>query len=240
MGEVSYPLAFLAGMLSFLSPCVLPLFPSYLSFITGLSFENLKDSTNKKQILFLTATNSFVFICGFTLVFMALGASSSALGGFFQTYNREIKIVGAVLIIIFGLFISGILNINFLLREKKIHLSGKPAGYVGTFLVGLTFALGWTPCIGPILGTILLYASTAGSAMYGLKLLFVYSLGLALPFFISSLAFNSFIGHFQKVYKHMKVIMAVSGVVLILFGILLLTDKLEVLSSLAPTLDFGL
>ena len=187
MKEVSFPLAFLAGVLSFLSPCVLPLVPSYVSFITGISFEDLREGADRKKIHFLTITNSLTFIAGFSTVFIALGASSSAVGRFFFEYQDWIRINGGVLVIFFGLFVSGVIRMDFLTRERKFHMTGKPAGYIGSFFVGMTFAAAWTPCIGPILGTILLYASSQGSAAYGFKLLAVYSLGLALPFFLSSL-----------------------------------------------------
>ncbi|MEJ2697202.1 MAG: cytochrome c biogenesis protein CcdA [Candidatus Sulfobium sp.] len=236
MKDVSFPLAFLAGVLSFLSPCVLPLVPSYVSFITGVSFEDLREGTESKRIRFLTAMNSIAFIFGFSAVFIALGASSSAVGRFFFSYQEWIRIGGGILVIIFGLFISGIIKLDFLTRERKFHMSGKPAGYVGSFLVGMTFAAAWTPCIGPILGTILVYAGSKGSAFYGIRLLAVYSLGLALPFFLASLAFNSFLSYSAKIRKYMKVVMAISGLLLIAFGILLLTNNLRVLSSLFPDL----
>jgi cytochrome c-type biogenesis protein len=170
-------------------------------------------------------------------VFIALGASSSAVGKFMFEYQEWIRIGGGILIIVFGLFVAGFLKMDFLMRDKKVHLSGKPAGYVGTFLVGMTFAAGWTPCIGPILGTILLYASSQGSAFYGFKLLAVYSLGLALPFFISSLAINSFLSYSKKLMRYMRVIMIISGLLLILFGILLLTNRVREFTGFLP--DFG-
>lgn len=238
MKDVSFPLAFLAGLLSFLSPCVLPLFPSYVSFITGISFEDLTGGMDKKRIRYLTITNSLSFIAGFSTVFMALGASSSAIGRFLFEYQEWVRIIGGILIIVFGLFVAGFLKMDFLMRERKMHLSGKPMGYVGTFLVGMTFAAGWTPCIGPILGTILLYASTQDSALSGIKLLAAYSLGLALPFFISSLAINSFLSYSRRLMKYMRGIMIASGLLLILFGILLLTNRVRELTSLMP--DFGI
>ena len=238
MKDVSFPLAFLAGFLSFLSPCVLPLVPSYVSFITGISFEDLTGGVDKKRIRHLTITNSLSFIFGFSAVFMALGASSSAIGKILFEYQEWIRIVGGILIIIFGLFVAGFLKMDFLMRDRKLHLSGKPMGYVGTFLVGMTFAAGWTPCIGPILGTILLYASTQGSALSGIKLLAAYSLGLALPFFISSLAINSFLSYSRRLMKYMRGIMITSGLLLILFGIMLLTNRVRELTSLMP--DFGI
>jgi cytochrome c-type biogenesis protein len=238
MKDVSFPLAFLAGFLSFLSPCVLPLFPSYVSFITGISFEDLTGGVDKKRIRYLTITNSLSFIAGFSAVFMALGASSSAIGKFLFEYQEWMRIIGGILIIVFGLFVAGFLKMDFLMRERKMHLSGKPMGYVGTFLVGMTFAAGWTPCIGPILGTILLYASTQDSALSGIKLLAAYSLGLALPFFISSLAINSFLSYSRRLMKYMRGIMIASGLLLILFGIMLLTNRVRELTSLMP--DFGI
>lgn len=238
MKDVSFPLAFFAGILSFLSPCVLPLVPSYVSFITGISFKDLTAGVDRKRIRHLTVTNSVAFIAGFSSVFIALGVSSSAIGKFLFEYSDLIRITGGILVIIFGLFIAGFLKLDFLLKDKKIHLGGKPAGYIGTFIVGMTFAAGWSPCIGPILGTILVYAGSKGSTIYGLKLLTVYSLGLAVPFFISALAINMFLSYSSKLIRYMRAIMIISGLLLIAFGIMLLTDQISVLVRLLP--DFGI
>lgn len=239
MNDVSFPLAFLAGIFSFLSPCVLPLVPSYVSFITGMSFEDLTGSADRKRVRNLTIANSLIFIAGFSAVFIALGASSSAAGQILFRYQKWIRIIGGILIIIFGLFIAGFLKLDFLMRERKVHLGGRPAGYIGTFAIGMTFAAaGWTPCIGPILGSILLFASAKGSAVYGIKLLSVYSLGLAAPFLISSLAINSFLSYSKKLQKHMQVIMIISGILLIAFGIIMLTNRLNDIAGLFP--DFGI
>lgn len=238
MNDISLSLAFLAGVLSFLSPCVLPLIPSYVSFITGISFKDLTVGTDRKKIHYLTITNSIAFILGFSTVFIALGISSSAVGSFFFQYVDMIRIIGGVVVIIFGLFIAGVLKLDFLMIQKKIYLSGKPAGYVGTFIVGMTFAAGWSPCIGPILGTILVYAGSKGSALYGFQLLAAYSLGLAVPFFLSALAINVFLSYSPKLARFMRVIMFISGLLLIIFGILLLTDQIRVLTRLLP--DFGI
>lgn len=234
MNNVSYPFAFFAGILSFLSPCVLPLIPSYVSFITGISFEDLTRSIDKKRITFLTITNSIAFISGFSTVFIFLGVSSSAIGSLLFQYLDVIRTIGGILVIIFGLFIAGFLKLDFLMKDKKIRLSGKPAGYVGTFLVGMTFAAGWSPCVGPMLGTILLFAGSKGSMFYGFKLLTVYSLGLAVPFFLSAVAINSFLSYSKKLVRYMRVIMIISGLVLIVFGIMLLTDQVRILSNLFP------
>lgn len=240
MKDISFPLAFLAGILSFLSPCVLPLVPSYVSFITGVSFKDLTVGLDKKRVRYLTMTNSAAFIAGFSTIFITLGISSSAIGKFLFQYMDLIRIIGGILVIIFGLFISGFLKLDFLMKDKKIYLSGKPAGYIGTFIVGMTFAAGWSPCIGPILGTILVYAGSKGSALYGFQLLSVYSLGLAVPFFISALAINVFLSYSPKIAKSMRIIMIVSGLLLIIFGILLLTDQLRALGRFLPNVGIKL
>ncbi|HEB75659.1 MAG TPA: cytochrome c biogenesis protein CcdA [Nitrospirae bacterium] len=238
--DVSYSLAFLAGLLSFLSPCVLPLVPSYVSYITGISFKDLTGGADRARVRFLTMTNSIVFILGFSFVFILLGASSSAIGRLLFEYQDWIRIIGGIVVIVFGLFIAGFLKIDFLMRERKIHLSGKPAGYVGTFILGMAFVAGWTPCIGPILGSILLYAGAKGSAVYGLKLLTVYSLGLAVPFFLSALALNTFLSYSRWLQRHMRVVMVLSGLLLIVFGILLLANRVRELAALVPDLGLSL
>jgi len=209
--------------------------PSYLSYITGVSFEDLQDTTDKKRIRMLTLINSLFFILGFSLVFISLGASSSAVGRLFVNSQDWIRIIGGVVIIFFGLFVAGFFQANILQRVKRFHFRGKPAGYLGSVVVGTAFAAGWTPCIGPILGTILLYASAQGSTLYGVKLLSMYSLGLAIPFLFASLAFNSFLSYSKKIRKYMRFIMLASGILLVAFGILLLTNKLTLLTSLFPS-----
>jgi cytochrome c-type biogenesis protein len=236
MKEVSFPLAFLAGVLSFLSPCVLPLVPSYVSFITGISFKDLTVGKDRKKIRYLTVAHSIAFIAGFSALFIALGISSSAIGRFFFEYMNALRIIGGILVIIFGLFIAGFLRLDFLMPEKKMHLAGKPAGYIGTFFVGMAFGAGWSPCIGPILGTILVYAGTRGSALFGFQLLAVYSLGLAIPFFLSAVGINVFLMYSIKIARHMRVITIISGLLLIIFGVMLLTDQLRTLGKLMPDL----
>lgn len=237
MKDISIPMAFLAGFLSFLSPCVLPLLPSYVSFITGISFEQLTSNRDRKKVRFLTITNSLAFISGFSAIFISLGASSSFMGRLLFQYQEWMRIGGGILVIIFGLFISGIIKLEFFLKEKKFHLHGKPAGYLGSFLVGMTFAAAWSPCIGPILGTILLYAASEGSTSYGLKLLSVYSLGLGLPFLLSSLALNTFLSYSKIFYRFMRIIMLLSGFLLIIFGIMLLSNKVREFSRFFPDLN---
>jgi cytochrome c-type biogenesis protein len=235
MSEIGYITAFLGGLLSFLSPCVLPLIPSYVSFITGVSFDELKKG-DKAHIKRLTLINSSAFVLGFSTVFILLGVSSSYVGRFFAIYYDHIRIISGIIIIVFGLYVMGIFKLNFLAADKRVHLQSKPRGHFGSFIVGLTFGAGWTPCIGPILGSILLIASTTGSAMQGFKLLLVYSLGLAIPFLATSLAINSFLSHFEVIQKYMRHIMITSGLLLIAFGVILLMDKVYLLLSIAPDL----
>ncbi len=238
MDKICYLGAFLAGVFSFLSPCVLPIVPSYVSFITGISFEDFKTG-NKALIRKLTIISSLAFITGFSTVFILLGVFSSFIGRFLAMHYDVIRIVGGIIIIVFGLYVMGIFKIGFLSMDKRVHLKSKPRGYIGSFVVGLSFATGWTPCIGPILGTILVIASTSGSAFYGFKLLFVYSLGLAIPFFITSLAINTFLSHFSLVNKYMRPILILSGLFLIAFGILFLTNSVTFLVGLVPeSLEF--
>ncbi len=237
--NISFIIAFAAGFLSFVSPCVLPLIPSYVSYITGISFEDLIEGGDKKNVLKITVLNSIAFIIGFTFVFMALGASSSFFGSLLRDYKDLIRQAGGILIILFGLFILRIIKLDFINREKKFHLQEKPAGYIGSVFVGIVFAAGWTPCIGPILGSILSLAATEGSVSYGMQLLFVYSIGLALPFFITSVALNSFLQHLPKVTRHMRVVTTISGLIMIALGVLLLTDNLDYITNLLQSSGIG-
>jgi cytochrome c-type biogenesis protein len=242
MSNVGYIGAFLGGVLSFLSPCVLPLIPSYVSFITGISFEDFKTG-DKKRIRRLTLINSSSFIAGFSTVFILLGVFSSYMNYLltrsFSLFGAEITVyqIGGAVIIFFGLYVMGILKLNFLSRDKRVHLQSRPKGHMGAFIIGITFGAGWTPCIGPILGAILVIAGTSGSAMYGFKLLTVYSLGLAIPFLATSLAINTFLSHFKAIHKYMRIIMFLSGLLLIAFGIILLTEKMHLLLNMAPDLE---
>jgi cytochrome c-type biogenesis protein len=205
-----------------------------------MSFEDLTAVVDRKKVRLLTLVNSSLFILGFSAVFIALGASSSYVGGLLFMYQDWIRIVGGIMVIIFGLFIAGFLNAGFLMREKRFQLSGRPPGYAGAFFVGTAFAAGWTPCIGPILGSILLAASAKGSAVYGIKLLSIYSAGLAIPFILSSLAFNTFLSYSRTLLRYMRPIKVASGVLMIIFGVILLTDKLGTITGWFPGLDVTL
>ncbi len=227
--------AFGAGLLSFLSPCVLPLFPSYLSFITGMSVDRLASDvtagTRGRVML-----HSLAFIVGFSLVFVSLGASFSAAGQFLLDYREWMRKGGGLLIILFGLYIAGILRIGFLGRTRQLQIKTKPAGYIGTFAVGVTFAIGWTPCVGPILGSILSLAGTAETVRTGVGLLLAYSAGLAVPFFLSSVALGGFLKFFRHYRTAMPVVERVAGILLIVVGLLVLTNYFVILNSYAISL----
>lgn len=238
--EISLSLAFLAGVVSFLSPCVLPIVPSYVSFISGVSFEDLTSAQNANKIRLITFANALLFVLGFSSIFIALGASTSLMGNVLFRYQDWMRIIGGIIVIIFGLFISGLLDFNFLMKEKKFMMQGKPSGYAGSFLVGMTFGAGWTPCIGPILGSILIVATSNASAVEGIRLLSVYSAGLAVPFLLSALLFNSFLSYSNKLLKYMKVIKFIGGLILVAFGLLLISDNLGTVSNWFPDFDLTL
>jgi len=229
--EISGMIAFSAGLLSFASPCVLPLVPSYITYITGASFKELTDVGARSRLRWATISHSLCFIVGFSLVFILMGASATYLGQLLVEYQYWIMKGGGVLIILLGVHFTGIINIPFLHMERRFEMRKKPLGYVGSFVVGVVFAAGWTPCIGPILSTILIYASTSKSVMTGILLLTYYSVGLGIPFFLSSLAFNSFLSAFDRIKRFMRVINIVSGLFLIGIGILFLTDTFKEINS---------
>ncbi|RMF87426.1 MAG: cytochrome c biogenesis protein CcdA [Nitrospinota bacterium] len=229
--NLSLLVAMSAGLFSFLSPCVLPLFPSYLSFITGMSLEDFqgKSPQNRPKVIL----HSLLFILGFSIVFVSLGASFSALGSMLMQYQGLIRKLGGLLVIFFGLYITGVFKIPFLARYFQFQLQDKPAGYFGSLLVGFSFAIGWTPCVGPILGAILTLASTSGEVSRGMILLSAYSLGLGIPFFLSALAFNRFLRFFQQFRRYIQVVHVAGGVVLIVAGILLYTGYMTILNTYA-------
>ncbi|KAB0663413.1 cytochrome c biogenesis protein CcdA [Oryzomonas japonica] len=231
MENISLLMAFGGGLLSFFSPCVIPVIPSYVSFITGMSFEELTGEQDRGKIMKATLKNSLFFIAGFSLVFILLGASSSFLGELLSQYQEPIRKVGGVLIAVMGLYIAGVLKIGLLSREKRLHLRNKPAGLFGSFLVGVAFAAGWTPCIGPVLGSILVYASTAHSVASGMVMLSAYALGLGIPFLITSLAINTAISFFRRTHRVMRAASVVSGVLLIAAGVMLYMGTLDTLSK---------
>jgi len=229
--QISGLIAFSAGLLSFASPCVLPLVPSYITYITGASFKELTDVEARSKLRWATIFHSLCFIIGFSFVFVLMGASATYLGQLLVQHQYWIMKGGGVLIILLGIHFTGIIKLPFLEMEKRFEMRKRPLGYVGSFVVGVVFAAGWTPCIGPILSTILIYASTSKSVVTGILLLTYYSVGLGIPFFLSSLAFNSFLSAFDKIKRYMRVINIVSGLFLIGIGILFLTDTFQEINS---------
>ncbi|HEU5304455.1 MAG TPA: cytochrome c biogenesis protein CcdA [Gemmatimonadales bacterium] len=211
--------AFLAGLLSFLSPCVLPLVPSYIGFLTGMTLGEVAD---RRRVALVHAA---LFVAGFSLIFMLLGASATALGRALNYYQVWLQRVGGVLIILFGLLCLGVFKVGLLTQERRLHLERKPVGYLGSALVGMAFAAGWTPCIGPVLGGILGLAATADDVSRGMLLLAVYSAGLAIPFLIAAVALESFLEWFQRFRRYLPWVMRVSGLVLIVVGVLLVTGE---------------
>jgi len=220
-------IAFTAGVLSFLSPCVLPLVPSYLTFVTGMSLEDLQEGVNRRA----TLLHSTLFVSGFSLIFILLGASASFLGQFLIAYELWIARIGGLIIVLLGIHLTGVFRLAPLMRERRIHLSDKPAGYLGTLGVGMAFGAGWTPCIGPILGAILTYAGTQETLWAGVGLLTVYSAGLAVPFLISAIALDWFLQAFKKFRHLIPLVEKSSGVLLIVLGLLLITGRFTVLAA---------
>ncbi len=229
--NISLVAAFSAGLLSFVSPCVLPLVPSYISYITGLSIEQLTDATVRSKFKKSIIVNALLFIAGFTAVFVSFGASASFIGQALMTYQDHIRRIGGILIIVFGLYLLGVLNISFLKMEHRFQFRSRPVGYVGSFLIGVAFAAGWTPCVGPVLGTILLYASTTDSMMNGVLLLTSYSLGLGLPLFLTALGVDRFLAYFKQARLYLWAVSTVSGVLLIIVGIMIYANTLTMITS---------
>ncbi|MBI5885034.1 MAG: cytochrome c biogenesis protein CcdA [Deltaproteobacteria bacterium] len=231
--NVGIPAAFLGGVLSFVSPCVLPLVPSYVSFVTGVSFEELTDDNTNAAVKRVILLNSLMFVLGFSTVFvLILGSSAQLFGSLMMQYQDIIRKIGGIAIIILGIHVIGIINFRILQMDKRLHFfHKKPSGLFGSFLVGVGFAAGWTPCIGPILSAIFAVAATSPSKWSGTFLFIAYSAGLAIPFMATSLGINTFLRHFNKLKKHMRVVSVVTGILLITTGILIYINSLALLSA---------
>jgi cytochrome c-type biogenesis protein len=223
--SIGFGIAFSAGLLSFLSPCVLPLVPSYVTFITGLSLDDVQRSRRAALI------HALLFILGFSLIFIALGATATLLGRILLTYREWITRIGGALVIVFGLYMLGVFNSGMLSRERRVHLADKPLGYLGTVLVGIAFGAGWTPCIGPILGSILAYSTSQADVREGVGLLAAYSMGLAVPFFLAAVAVERFLGVFGWLKRHMAMVNRIAGILLIAVGILMISDYFTIMAA---------
>ncbi|MFK5954144.1 MAG: cytochrome c biogenesis protein CcdA [Desulfobacterium sp.] len=227
---VSYQAALIAGLLSFFSPCILPLIPAYFTFITGLSLDELTEDTGKIRQKVILAT--LAYVCGFSTVFILLGASASFMGGIIAKYSWIVRYVGGGIILVFGCHLLGLINIRGLNFERRIHLDEKPMHIMGTFVIGMAFGAGWSPCIGPMLGSILIVAGSQETVMQGIVLLSIYSAGLALPFLLISFFINRIIGIMRRATKVLGYVNKVAGILLIIMGILLITDKFRLLATL--------
>jgi cytochrome c-type biogenesis protein len=222
--------AFAAGFLSFVSPCVLPLIPGYISFVSGISVDEMRGDTAPAASRLQVFLTSLAFVIGFSIVFVALGASATAIGKLmFAKLPLLSKIAGGILIV-FGLHTMGVFRLAFLETEKRVHSQRKPAGPLGAMLVGIAFAFGWTPCIGPILGGILAIAGSKSTVSEGITLLAVYSLGLGIPFLLTSLAINQFFSAAKRIRKHYHAIEVASGALLIAIGLLIVTGQLTIIT----------
>jgi cytochrome c-type biogenesis protein len=230
MSSLPLPIAaFVAGIVSFLSPCVLPLVPGYVSLISGASVEELQSKDRK--LLNTVLLHSIMFILGFTLVFVCLGAAATSIGHVMKLYKKQLTWIAGTVIVIFGLHLTGILKIKALYADKRLHSVGNGKSPIGAFIVGFAFAFGWTPCIGPILSLILTAAGNADTVSKGVILLFIYSLGLAVPFLLTSVGIDRFLAFYGKFRRHLQAVEVGSGVLLIIFGVLIFTRHFTVLSS---------
>jgi cytochrome c-type biogenesis protein len=225
--------AFSAGLLSFLSPCVLPLVPSYIGFLTGTM---APDVVQRRRV---TVTHALFFVLGFTLVFLALGAGASAFGAALKSHRILITQIGGAFIILFGLWTLGVIKLDVLQREKRVQIEDKPVGYLGSSIVGMAFAAGWVPCLGPILGAILTMTASEADISRGMALLGAYSAGLALPFIAAAFALDRFIGWFQGFRRHLGTVKVVSGLLLLFIGVLMITGKFTQLAGWLADLTPG-
>jgi len=223
--SVSLAVAFVAGLLSFLSPCVLPLIPSYIGFLTGLSAEQMQTRRGTAVL------HALWFVAGFACIFVALGVTASALGVLLLNSQVWISRIGGVFVLAFGLVLLGILRPRFMMRERRVELVHKPVGYVGSALVGVVFGAAWTPCIGPILGAILTLAATRSSIGQGTALLTAYALGLAIPFLLTALALDRFLYWFQRFRPYIAWTERIAGTILVVLGVLMLTDRFTLLAG---------
>ena len=229
MTEISYFYVVLAGLLSFLSPCVLPIVPGYLCFLAGTSLDKIasgEDASKERNVFYFAL--SFVF--GFSTVFILLGASATLLSGLIYEYLDILRIVGGIIIIIFGIHFMQIIQLPFLNRDTRYQIESYRPGIVGSYVIGLSFAFGWTPCIGPILGSVLSIAASSETVTYGIVLLMLYSADLGIPFLLAAYAINGFMRFLSKIRNYIRAIEIFTGVLLVIFGILILTNRIQELA----------
>ena len=234
-------MAFGAGLISFLSPCVLPLVPGYISFISGVSFAEIREkggstpflSKEKRIILY----NSIFFIIGFSMVFILLGATATWIGTFISSKISILTKLAGLVIIFFGIYMMGFIRPRFLYKEARFQIKDKRFGYVGALLIGAAFAFGWTPCIGPILGVILTFAGTLENVNQGVLLLLMYSLGLGIPFLLTAIGINQFWRFINRIKRYLRLLEVISGVIMVILGVMIFTNKLILIPGLLPFLN---
>jgi len=234
LNDIPILLAFSAGLLSFLSPCVLPLVPAYVSYLTGSSIEELKDDKAKLSTLY----KSFGFVLGFSIIFIIMGVSITSLGKLLIIHKDLFRKIGGTLIVIFGIHTLGVFKIKLLYREKRFLYLDKIKGSFSSVIMGMAFAAGWTPCIGPILSSILIYATSMNSVGKGVLLLIMYSLGLAVPFILTAMAIGSFTKQFRKFSRYLPIISTISGLLMIIMGVMIFMNKLAILSQYTNFINF--
>jgi len=223
--------AFAGGLVSFLSPCVLPLVPGYLSIISGYSLDQLKGNAQNAALKRSVVINSMMFIVGFSITFICLGATATWIGQFIAARVQILYRIAGVVIVIFGLHVLGVFKINALYQDKRFHEVKKPQGAWGALVLGLAFAFGWTPCLGPILAGILGLAGTQQTVIQGVVLLAIYSLGLGVPFLLTSLGLNQFLSFYGRFKRHFRALEIVSGIMVVTIGLLIMTNSLTYLSA---------
>ena len=241
MPDVSLYMALAAGLISFLSPCVLPLVPGYISFISGVSFAEIREkegsmpflSKEKRIILY----SSIFFIIGFSIVFILLGATATWIGAFISSKIFILTKLAGLVIIFFGIYMMGLVQPRLLFKEARFQIKDRRFGYAGALLIGAAFAFGWTPCIGPILAAILTYAGTLEKVYRGVFLLLMYSLGLGIPFLLTAIGINQFHRFFNRIKKYMRVLEVTSGIVMVILGLMIFTNKLILIPGLLPFLN---
>ncbi|MFC1623975.1 cytochrome c biogenesis CcdA family protein [Candidatus Omnitrophota bacterium] len=234
MGQISIGVAFVAGILSFLSPCVLPLIPGYISFLSGLSLEELRGGAERKKVIRKAGLGAVFFVIGFSVVFISLGASASFVGNFMASHIKFLNKIAGVLILILGLHLTGILNIGKLNVEKRFRMKHFSPGLFSAFLIGLAFAFGWTPCIGPLLAGILALAATQKTVIKGIFLLSVYSIGLGIPFIITGFSIGIFMRFFERYKRLIRFGEIIAGVFLVIIGVLIFFNNLSILLRFTP------
>jgi cytochrome c-type biogenesis protein len=241
MLDVSIYMAFAAGLISFVSPCVLPLVPGYISFVSGVAFAEIKEKKHPPSFLSkekrIVLINSLFFVTGFSLVFTLLGASATWIGAFLSSKIPIMSKIGGTIIILFGVYKIGLFRPQIFYREARFNVRRRKFGYAGAMIIGAAFAFGWTPCIGPILGVILTYAGTLENVNQGMFLLLVYSLGLGVPFLLTTLGINQFWRFFRRVHKYLGLLEVASGVIMIVLGIMIYSNRLILIQGWLPFLN---